>query len=156
MDDVRRDFRDHDVNLIYGTIRLIERDAESFLAWAREPYACVIFNLHTVHTPTGLERSTQAFRRLIDLAIRYQGTYYLTYHAFATREQVASCYPQFEAFLRLKRQYDPEERFQSDWYRRHRVMFDQARGSSRQMTTEPTGSDALHDFVTDAAVVLES
>lgn len=33
-----------------GTIRLIERDDETFLAWARQPYACVIFNLHVVHT----------------------------------------------------------------------------------------------------------
>ena len=36
MADVREDFRANDVDLIYGTIRLIERDDESFLAWARE------------------------------------------------------------------------------------------------------------------------
>ena len=123
LDEVRRDFREHHVDLIYGTIRLIERDAESFLAWAKESYACVIFNLHTVHNPEGLQRSSQAFRRLIDLAIGYGGSYYLTYHAFATREQVEACYPHFAAFLGLKRQYDPEERFRSDWYQRHRAMF---------------------------------
>jgi hypothetical protein len=27
-------------------------------------------------------------------------------------------------FLRLKKKYDPEERFQSDWYRHHKAMFD--------------------------------
>ena len=37
--DVREDFRTNDVDLIYGTVRLIERDEESFLAWAREPWA---------------------------------------------------------------------------------------------------------------------
>src|SRR5207249_10694063 len=37
---VRADFRRHGVRLIYGTIRLIERDDESVLAWAREPWAC--------------------------------------------------------------------------------------------------------------------
>jgi hypothetical protein len=26
-------------------------------------------------------------------------------------------------FLRLKKKYDPQERFQSDWYRHHREMF---------------------------------
>ncbi|MGH9901632.1 MAG: FAD-binding oxidoreductase, partial [Pyrinomonadaceae bacterium] len=36
MELVRRDFRGHATELIYGTIRLIERDDESFLAWARE------------------------------------------------------------------------------------------------------------------------
>ncbi len=45
MDDVRRDFRDDQVDCIYGTTRLIERDTESALPWARERFACVIFNL---------------------------------------------------------------------------------------------------------------
>lgn len=52
-----------------------------------------------------------------------QTSYYLTYHKFATRDQILACYPQFPEFLRLKRRYDPEERFQSDWYRHYRRMF---------------------------------
>jgi FAD/FMN-containing dehydrogenase len=123
LDEVREDFRKNKVDLIYGTVRLIERDDESFLPWARQPYACTIFNLHTVHSPEGLQRSGDAFRRLIDVAARRQGTYYLTYHRYATRKQVESCYPQFAEFLRLKKKYDPEERFQSDWYRHYRTMF---------------------------------
>jgi FAD/FMN-containing dehydrogenase len=122
-DEVREDFREHGTELIYGTVRLIERDEESFLRWAKQPYACTVFNLHTVHSPEGLERSEQAFRRLIDMAARRSGTYYLTYHRYATRNQVESCYPRFAEFLRLKRKYDPEERFQSDWYRHYRAMF---------------------------------
>jgi len=123
MKEVRDDFRKNNVNVVYGTIRLIERDDESFLAWAKQPYACIIFNLHTVHTPEGLEHSATALRRLIDMAIRRGGSYYLTYHKYATREQVLACYPQFPAFLRLKKRYDPEERFQSDWYRHYKRMF---------------------------------
>jgi len=117
------DFRKNDVNVIYGTIRLIERDGESFLQWARQPYACVIFNLHVVHTPEGLQHAAEAFRRLIDMAIRRDGSYYLTYHRWATRRQVETCYPQFQEFLRLKKEYDPAERFQSDWYRHYKKMF---------------------------------
>jgi FAD/FMN-containing dehydrogenase len=114
------DFRRHGVNLIYGTIRLIERDDESFLAWAKRAYACVIFNLHTVHTPEGLQHSASAFRRLIDMAISRGGSYFLTYHKFATRAQLEACYPRFPEFLRLKSKYDAEESFQSDWYRHYR------------------------------------
>lgn len=115
--------RDDAAPLIYGTIRLIERDEESFLNWAKQSYACVIFNLHTPHTPEGLQRTAQSFRRLIDLALSYDGSFYLTYHRYATREQVAACYPQFREFLRFKLQYDPHERFQSDWYRHYKQMF---------------------------------
>jgi FAD/FMN-containing dehydrogenase len=123
LDEAREDFRKNGVELIYGTVRLIERDDESFLSWAKQPYACTIFNLHTVHSPEGLQRSQAAFRRLIDMAVRRGGTYYLTYHRYAARNQVEACYPQFAEFLRLKRKYDPEERFQSDWYRHYKTMF---------------------------------
>jgi FAD/FMN-containing dehydrogenase len=122
-DEVRDDFRKNNVELIYGTVRLIERDDESFLPWAKHPYACTIFNLHTAHSPQGLRRTADAFRRLIDMAVRRGGTYYLTYHRDATRKQLESCYPEFAEFLRWKRKCDPEERFQSDWYRHYRNMF---------------------------------
>lgn len=123
MQAVRRDFRDNAVNVIYGTIRLIEQDRESFLAWAREPWACVIFNLHVEHTPLGFSKASDDFRRLTDRAIEANGSYYLTYHRFATRTQVEACYPQMREFLQRKLDYDPEERFQSDWYRFYRTMF---------------------------------
>jgi FAD/FMN-containing dehydrogenase len=123
LNEAREDFRKNRVEMIYGTVRLIERDDESFLPWAKQPYACTIFNLHTVHSPKGLQGSEDALRRLIDMAVRRGGTYYLTYHRYATRNQVESCYPQFAEFLRLKKKYDPEERFQSDWYRHYRTMF---------------------------------
>jgi len=126
LDEVREDFRKNNVELIYGTIRLIEKDQESFLPWARQSYACTIFNLHTEHTPEGIAHSAEAFRRLIDMAARRNGTYYLTYHRYARREQVLACYPQFPQFLQLKRKYDPAERFQSDWYRHYKTMFKDA------------------------------
>ena len=108
---------------IYGTVRLIGKDNESFLPWAKESYACVIFNLLTLHTGAGIEASAKSFRGLIDLAIARGGSYYLTYHRFARREQVTACYPQFGKFLDLKSKYDPAGRFQSDWYRHYRQLF---------------------------------
>jgi hypothetical protein len=47
----------------------------------------------------------------------------LTYHRWANRDQVERCHPRFAEFLGLKKQHDPEERFQSDWYRHYREMF---------------------------------
>jgi len=124
MADVARRFRSNEVPIIYGTVRLIEKEDESFLAWARDRYACIIFNLHVIHTPEGIDKAGEAFRSLIDLAIARGGRYYLTYHRHATRSQVEACYPQLVDFLRLKKKYDLDERFQSDWYRHYRTMFD--------------------------------
>ena len=123
MADVATVFRGNGVPIVYGTVRLIEQDDESFLAWARQPSACIIFNLHTVHTPEGIDRAGQAFRDLIDMGIKRGGRYYLTYHRHARRDQVEASYPQLPEFLRLKRKHDPQERFQSDWYRHYKSMF---------------------------------
>jgi FAD/FMN-containing dehydrogenase len=117
-----RFLRESATSVIYGTIRLIERDEETVLAWAREPWACIIFNLHVAHTPAGLDRARTAFTGLIDLAIALGGSYYLTYHRWASREQVLACHPRLAAFLDAKRHYDPAERFQSDWYRHYRAL----------------------------------
>jgi FAD/FMN-containing dehydrogenase len=120
MSDVRKDFRRHEVDLVYGTVRLIQRDSETALAWARADYACVIFNLHVDHEPYSIARSAQTFRRLIDIAIHHRGSFFLTYHRYASAAQVLACYPQFVEFLRAKRRFDPDEVFRSDWYRHYR------------------------------------
>ncbi|MGE5445115.1 MAG: FAD-binding oxidoreductase [Ignavibacteriales bacterium] len=123
IDEVREDFRKNRVDLIFGDIGVVEKDNESFLAYAKQPYAQISFNVHTIHSPQGVERTRQAYRRLIDMAARRGGSYYLTNHKFDTPEQVKACYPQFPEFTRLKKQYDPEEQFQSDWYHYHKGMF---------------------------------
>ena len=117
MDDVRRDFLRHPADLIYGTIRLIEQDTESALPWAREAYACVIFNLHVDHHAAAIADAAQAFVRLIDHAIAHQGGYFLTYHRFARPDQLLACHPRVREWLAQKSQIDPNGLFQSDWYR---------------------------------------
>jgi FAD/FMN-containing dehydrogenase len=116
---VRADARRHDVNIIYGTIRVIERDDESVLAWARERWACVVFNLHVDHTPQGIARAAAGFRRLIDRAAELGGSYYLTYHRWATADQALTCHPRLPEFLREKRRLDPRGVFTSDWHSHH-------------------------------------
>jgi len=45
-DQLREDFRKNDTNVVYGTVRLIEKDTESFMAWAKQNYAATVFNFH--------------------------------------------------------------------------------------------------------------
>lgn len=117
MNDVRRDFRANAVDFVYGTIRLIEADRESALPWARRDWACVIFNLHVDHRPQDLARAADHFRRLIDHALRHGGSYFLTYHRFASSAQREAAHPALREFLAAKQASDPREVFQSDWYR---------------------------------------
>jgi FAD/FMN-containing dehydrogenase len=123
LNDVRVDFLKNKIDNVYGTVRMIERDDETFLAWARERFACVIFTVHAERTSSGLSRLAETCRGIIDKAADRGGSYYLTYHRYATRKQVERCYPQFAEFLRLKKKYDPDEIFQSEWYRHAKKLF---------------------------------
>ena len=123
MDGARAALRKRRANMIYGTVRLIERDDETFLAWARDRYACVIFNLHVEHTPAAIDAAAAAFRDLIELGIQHGGGYYLTYHRWARQDQVERCYPQFAEFLALKRRARSGRNLPEHWYRHYRKMF---------------------------------
>ena len=106
-----------EAEVIYGTIRLIEEDRDTRLAWARGRRACIIFNLHVEHSHAGIERSRTAFRALIDLALVRGGSFFLTYHRHATRAQLLQAYPELPSFLEARDAHDPRGTFSSDWHR---------------------------------------
>ncbi len=123
LEEVRADFLEHDVTPVRGMVRLIERDDETYLPWAKDRFACVTFGLRVDHDRRGLKKAPDDFRRLIDRGLERGGGYYLAYHRWAARRQVLAGYPELPEFLRLKQEHDPEERFQSEWYRHYRTMF---------------------------------
>lgn len=102
---------------IYGTVRLIERDTDTALPWARQPWACIVLNLHVRHAPAAIALAAGTFRALIDDALALGGSYYLTYHRWADAAQLEAAHPTVREFLRTKRELDPAGRWSSDWYR---------------------------------------
>lgn len=123
MDSARTQIMSTGANVVYGTVRLIEQENETALPWAKEDYACVVFNLLVEHSPSGLEASKEHFRALTDCALALGGSYYLTYHPWARKDQLEAAYPGFRRFMQLKSRYDPNTIFDSDWYRHHRYMY---------------------------------
>lgn len=123
MTTLASDFRTNGTNLVYGTVRLIERDSDTALPWARQDYACIVMNLRVTHTPEGLAKAQREFQLVIDRALERGGSFFLTYHRWARKDQVLAAYPGFVDFLRMKRRHDPDERFQSEWYRHYKAMF---------------------------------
>ena len=123
IDQAKETLRSTGADLIYGTIRLIREDDESFLAWAKQDFVCVIFNLHVEHTDAGIASSRKAFLGLIDDALRNHGSFFLTYHRHASRERVTAAYPQFADFLKEKKERDPQAVFASDWYLHYANLF---------------------------------
>jgi len=72
-----------------------QKATETYLVWAKEDYACIIFNLHVEHTPAGLERARRDFQCPIDLGLNCGGSYYLTYHRWARRNRIEATLSKF-------------------------------------------------------------
>src|SRR5262249_49121388 len=102
LEDARRVLLAGALPLVYGVIRFIEQDKETFLAWAKKRYACVIFAPHTSSEPKALHKTGEACRQLLRAATKRGGSFYLTYNRFATREDLSWAYPQFAEFLVMK------------------------------------------------------
>ena len=68
MESAKTQLMSSGANVVYGTVRLIEPENETALPWAKEDYACVIFNLLVEHSSSELDRSKGHFRALIDCA----------------------------------------------------------------------------------------
>ena len=117
MSAARRAVLETGANVVYGTVRLIEAEDESILRWAKQDYACIIFNLLVEHSSQGIDSAKGQFRSLIDCALDEDGCYYLTYHRWARKDQIERAYPEIRQFIDLKAQYDPSGVFDSDWYR---------------------------------------
>lgn len=123
MQQARDVFRVVGTEVIYGTIRAILRDTVSFLPWAKDDFACIIFNVRTAHTQSGLKQTADTFRALVDISNSLGGSFFLTYHRYASASQVEAAYPDFREFLRLKKLHDPAELFTSTWYTYYRDAF---------------------------------
>ena len=103
-------------DVIYGTVRMIEKDTVAALPWASDNFACIVLNLHTEHDREALRHTGETFQELIDLALALKGNFYLTYHKFARPEQLLRGYPALPECLQAKLAYDPQERFHSNFY----------------------------------------
>jgi FAD/FMN-containing dehydrogenase len=124
LEDLRAMMKEQGFGPIDGDVRLVETDDETFLPYAKERAAAVRMSLHVARSPAGMEGAATRVRRIIDLARARGGSFFLGDHRFATREQVEACYPQLRDAMARKERLDPEQRFQSEWYRAIRKMLE--------------------------------
>jgi len=95
-------------DLLNVTLRYVETDQESILAYATTPRIAAVLSFSqekTQRAEADMQRMTKiVIERVLDIG----GTYYLPYRPHATLAQFARAYPDCEQFAATKRQYDPD------------------------------------------------
>jgi decaprenylphospho-beta-D-ribofuranose 2-oxidase len=108
------------LNVLSSTVRYVKPDATPALAYAPDKEVFAIIQMSNV----GLSHEAQAHaaavtRELVDAALAYGGTYYLTYQLYPTPAQLVRAYPNARHAFERKRFYDPTELFSSRFWERY-------------------------------------
>jgi hypothetical protein len=98
------------------TVRNVEPDEDSFLRYAHEEVFGLVMLFHQGRDRAAEAAMEQLTRKIIDAALACGGSYYLPYRPHATLEHFQKEYPEALRFFLLKRQYDPEEIFENQFY----------------------------------------
>ena len=121
MDGARKIMLDNSVNLLNVTIRYCAGNREAFLSHTRKDSFSIMFYTSQNLSSSGLIKAEKMTLQLVDLALKYKGTYYLTYQLFPTQSQIRQAYPLLDEFFNLKRQYDSQELLMNQFYRKYAV-----------------------------------
>ena len=113
----------HKVNVLNVSVRHALADKGSLLAWApEETFAFVIY--YRQGTDEQARQHTDRWsQQLIDTVLAHGGTYYLPYQPSATPAQFQRAYPRAPEFFQLKQQYDPQNRFSSQFWAKYQPSF---------------------------------
>ncbi len=111
--------RSGEIDLLNVTVRKVRRDEVTDLAYAREDVFGLVILFRYRATGNADAEMARLTRGLIDDALAARGTYYLPYRPHATVAQFRRAYPGYAKVAGLKRACDPNEIFQSDFYRKY-------------------------------------
>src|SRR5438093_83337 len=108
------------MNVLSSTVRYVAPNATPALAYAPSKPAFAIIQMSNVLLSADAQAHAQAVtRQLVDAALEYGGTYYLTYQLYPTPQQLHRAYPNARHAFDRKRFYDPGELFTSQFYERY-------------------------------------
>jgi FAD/FMN-containing dehydrogenase len=116
VDDLRKIIPAGQVDLLNITIRDVNEDHDAFLRYAGKNMISLVMLFSQQRNTAGEENMAALTQAMVAAALQRGGSYYLPYRLHATPEQFAAAYPQAKQFFALKRQYDPDELFQNEFY----------------------------------------
>jgi FAD/FMN-containing dehydrogenase len=120
MDRFRRILLDGEMNVLSSTVRYVGPNATPALAYAPEKATFAIIQMSNVTlSQQGQARAEAVTRQLVDAALDFGGTYYLTYQLYPTPEQLHRAYPNAQRAFERKRFYDPDEIFSNHFYEKY-------------------------------------
>lgn len=117
IDELRDTLKDEkDFNLLNITVRYVGKNDEAVMSYATDDMFALVMLINQGTSEESIETTGRVIRNMIDVTLKHDGTYYLPYYHYPTKEQLKKAYPKTEEFFEMKEKYDPDERFMNLFY----------------------------------------
>jgi vacuolar-type H+-ATPase subunit F/Vma7 len=121
IDELRKTLANEEsFNLLNITIRYVEENEKAVLSYAKEDMFSLVLLINQGTDSQSIKDTGRVIRKMIDVTLNHEGSYYLPYYGYPTQEQMAEAYPRTGEFFELKRKYDPKERFMNLFYEEYK------------------------------------
>lgn len=102
--------------VLNASVRTVKR-ADILLNYAPADSFAIVLYLNMKTSPQDIQTMQALTRDLIDLSLRFKGTFFLPYQLCYTKSQLKKAYPMIESFCSLKKKYDPTILFMNEFYK---------------------------------------
>lgn len=109
----------HDVNLLNVSLRYVKASKIALLNYAPEDRIAIVLYLNVVNNNKYLTATKLWTQMLINLSLKFKGSFYLPYLLFASIEQFRECYPTHATYNKIKKKYDLYGRFSNQFLERY-------------------------------------
>ncbi len=119
IDDLRGVLEKEELNVLNITIRYVEHDEDAVLSYAKDNMFALVLLINQGRSKKEIQRTEAVIKKMIDVTLEHDGSYYLPYYSFPTKAQLKKAYPHINEFFKKKLELDPEERFKNLFYERY-------------------------------------
>lgn len=109
-----------DFNLLNVTIRYVEKNDDAVLSYAKEDMFSLVLLVNQGTDAKSVKETEKVVQDMIDVTLAHDGSYYLPYFGYPTKDQMQEAYPRTNEFFELKDQFDPDHRFMNLFYEEYR------------------------------------
>lgn len=119
IDEMRDFLKEEDLNLMNITIRYVQQNENADLSYAKQDMFALVLLVNYGFKKEEKAEAERIIRKMTDITLRHDGSYYLPYMPYQTKEQMKRAYPKTDVFFQKKKQADPDGRFINYFYERY-------------------------------------
>jgi FAD/FMN-containing dehydrogenase len=120
INDIKPILKNSKIDLLNITIRGVKQDNDSYLTYARENVFGFVLLFNQLKTEEQENEMKILTNKLVDIALKNEGTFYLPYRLHIDKDKMRKSYPNADKFFELKLKYDPNEIFNNKFYEHYR------------------------------------